>query len=138
MSLVDQDSHNILSSCCALTNAVKCVRDTGSQSSGTTGTMISNCSNHLLAEITELKPDIIITQGDHPKKTVLRLLNPVIIKDFTGRRSRKVYLYRRSNNQMIMTTPHPARLAGMRWAQQKMPDYFYEAIEEAKRIYQAF
>ena len=47
--------------------------------------MISKCSGHLKAEIEQLNPHLVITQGGHPRKTVLGLFHSTPVKTFSGR-----------------------------------------------------
>jgi hypothetical protein len=73
--LVDEKTPARYSLQFALTNAVKCTKETGSSTSSSTTTpiMIKNCASHLAAEIVELKPDLLVVQGGHPRRTVRRL-----------------------------------------------------------------
>jgi len=50
----------------ALTNAVKCVRKTGRQTSTATSEMKRHCAAHLGFEIDVLEPQIVVTQGEPP------------------------------------------------------------------------
>ncbi|MCX6227091.1 MAG: uracil-DNA glycosylase family protein [Bacteroidia bacterium] len=131
--LVDEAPLKQLSGICALTNAIKCVKPTGMQTTHATQKMKTNCSIHLESEIQSLKPDIIITQGDHPRDTVLNLLKPNLIQQFHTTGSGKASLYITANNVIVLVTPHPARLSGMEWRNGKMPAYFYSAIAETRK-----
>ena len=88
--------------------------------------MILNCSNYLLQEIETLKPDIIITQGEHPKKSIIGLLNLKSPLQSFGR----VSIYRKE--KYVFTTPHPARLKGTKWKKGELPDYFENALKSLR------
>lgn len=121
--LIDQKEPDEYSMMFALTNALKCAVKTNSMNATRGSNMILNCSNYLLQEIQTLKPNIIITQGRHPKDSVIRLLNLGPALQSFG----PINIYR--NDKCILTTPHPARLKRMKWKKGELPDYFENAIK---------
>ena len=133
-ALVDKHSIERLSGMCALTNAVKCVKSTGSMSTNASKIMINECAAHLLAEISTLEPNIIITQGTHPTDTFLGSLeNLRLIREFrssNGRRKTSVHVG--PCGTIILTTPHPARQAGLKWKRGEIPDFWSNAIALAR------
>jgi hypothetical protein len=133
-ALVNKQPIEQLSGMCALTNAVKCVKSTGSMSTNASKIMISECATHLLAEISTLKPNIIITQGTHPTETILGLFeNRHLLREFkssNGRRKTSVYIG--PCGTIILTTPHPARQAGLKWKRGEIPDFWSNAIALAR------
>jgi hypothetical protein len=114
----------------ALTNAVKCSIKSGRMNAVREYGIISNCSNHLEEEIAVLQPDIIITQGKHPQQTI-RGLFPVNENEIQYFGS--VQLWRHAA-KIVLATPHPARLKGMKYSKGMMPDYFYDAIKQIKNL----
>ena len=125
--LDEKDKYSIQYS---LTNAVKCATKSGNMNAVRQKQVISNCSAHLEREISILKPDIIITQGDHPKQTIRRIF-PVNEKEMHF----GVVSLWKNEGKIILATPHPARLKGMAYRRGKMPKYFYEAIDEVKQFF---
>jgi uracil-DNA glycosylase family 4 len=121
-----------MSSLVALTNAVKCSAQTGSMTTNATREMIEACASHLLREIQLLVPDLIVTQGDHPTTTVTRLthgLRPVSQYVGTSRGRASVT---ENDNLVILATPHPARLPGLKWTRDVLPDFLEEATASAR------
>lgn len=120
----------------ALTNSVKCGKYTKKMRSTSTEVMTVNCSNHLLKEINCLKPDLIITQGNFPKWRVrdrLGLSETSPTYQFKSREGRVAEIYR-LEHRLVLTTPHPARLKGMKWKEGKLPPFLYKAIQKVKEI----
>lgn len=130
--LVDDREPRISSGQCALTNAVKCVQHTDSMNTGATGVMISQCASHLRAEIGALDPNIVITQGGHPTDTVLGSIAGLRrIGEFTGpSRGRATVLT--NSRLVVLTTPHPARQAGLKWTKGVLPQFLLDAIAVAR------
>jgi uracil-DNA glycosylase len=129
--LVDEADPRRFSRQFALTNAVKCVEYTGRMDSGSTTTMIVNCASHLRAEIDALIPDLIITQGDHPRNAVSRLLGPLrSVADFADEAGRSEI--RAAGSRLVVTTPHPARLTGLGWKSGGLPAFLDAAIRRAR------
>jgi len=75
--LLDEKDVVKISGQCAFTNAVKCTQRTHQAKTHATRRMITECAQHLWAELKVLKPDLIITQGRHPTKTVLSYFSNV-------------------------------------------------------------
>jgi uracil-DNA glycosylase len=131
--LLDEQDSGKLSSQCALTNAVKCVQHTNSMSTKATRTMVKECAHHLLAEIRELNPDVLITQGGHPRRTVLKSLEGLkLIREFAGDRRGRTRVFV-NPAMVVLTTPHPARQPGLKWKRGLLPNFFLNAIAVAKR-----
>jgi uracil-DNA glycosylase len=124
--LVECSDRQLYSTQFALTNAVKCVHATNSQKSSSTGTMIGRCSGHLMAEIERLNPHLVITQGDHPRETVLGLFDWKPVKKFTGQAGEAEVML--TDDFVILTTPHPARKAGWRWSGGPLPKFLQNAV----------
>lgn len=130
--VVDDREPRKLSGQCALTNAVKCVQHTGSMSTDATRTMITKCSNHLGSEITALEPDIIITQGGHPTETIHGLVTGLVaLQEFAGESRGRATLLANSR-LIVLTTPHPARLPGLKWARGMLPAFLVDATAAAR------
>ncbi|NQT34499.1 hypothetical protein HQ587_04850 [bacterium] len=133
--LVDDKEPNVYSHQFALTNAVKCSKDTKSMQTRTSSTMIQNCANHLDKERKVLSPDLIITQGSHPYKTIKRLLklgDPTdTFKHPSGRGACEIFKH---ESLIVLTTFHPARLKDMKWSQVTMPKYMESAIRKTQEI----
>ena len=130
--LVDDRDPRVLSSQCALTNAVKCSQHTDSMNTGATGTMISRCGSHLRAEIECLDPDIVITQGGHPTDTVLRSIAALrLIREFAGP-SRGRASVSGTERLVVLATPHPARQPGLKWTRGVLPQFLLDGIALAR------
>jgi hypothetical protein len=130
--LVGERDVSKLSSQCALVNAVKCAKRTDRMSTETTRLMISNCADHLLAEIRALNPDLIVTQGAHPMKTVVSSMADLcLVQEFavSGRGKARVFT---NSRLVVLTTPHPARQSGLKWSRGILPQFFIEAIALAR------
>lgn len=126
-SLVDDKVRESYSLQFALTNAVKCVEVTGRARSRSTATMIDKCAEHLRVEIDILAPDLIITQGEHPKSTILNLfpLRPAP-PPFSGDAGKaEIFL---GEHFVVLTTPHPAHKKGWRWKLGPLPRFLQEAV----------
>jgi len=100
--------------------------------------MIRSCANHLWSEIEVLRPDLIITQGTHPRKTVVAHysdLKPLVeVGDQTG----SAQILRR-DHLIVLTTPHPARRKGLKYkrgalglGQGSVPPFWEEAIVQTR------
>jgi len=130
--LVDEKDSRKFSSQCALTNAVKCTAQTGSMSTGATVMMIRRCGAHLSREIVELAPDLIVTQGDHPTRTVKKLLAPVgAVVEFVGEKRGKATVSV-ARSVVVLATPHPARLPGLKWRRGILPAFLVDASRAAR------
>jgi len=127
--LVQSKDRRLFSQQFALTNAVKCVQATNSQNCSSTPAMISECSKHLRNEIKSLKPHLVITQGEHPRRTVLDLFGAKHIRNFPGQAGEsgraEVMVVDRF---VILTTPHPARKAGWKWKNGLLPEFLQSAV----------
>lgn len=127
-ALTDERSQRAFAGQYALTNAVKCIRSTKSQATNASTTMISQCASHLRAEIDELAPDVLITQGTHPTATVRGLHSGMeLIKEFHGATGRQTGVWR-TPNRIVLTMPHPARQPGLKWTTGEIPDFWADAI----------
>lgn len=130
--LVDAKDSLVYSNQYAFTNAVKCSVRTESMHTGATAIMIYNCSHHLAEEINALAPRLLITQGTHPANTVKRLFGLVSsIAQFSSPEGRISELFK-AQNMLILTTPHPARLKGMRWRKGILPDFMAQALQRTR------
>ena len=134
--LVDEENPSIFANQLALTNSVKCTKYTKVMKTTSTSVMIGNCSNHLLEEIKCLEPNLIITQGSFPKRSVtyrLKLNGPPIYR-FPNSEGRGVAEIFKSEEWLVLATPHPARLKGMSWNERRLPTFFNDAIQKGKEI----
>ena len=134
--LVDEEDRDVYARQFALTNAVKCVEATGRAKTNATAVMIGQCAHHLEAELSVLRPDVVITQGSHPAHTVQRLLgarNPSVFGDSRSQRA-NVRLYA-TEVALLLTTPHPARLKGMGWSRGVLPGYFLDGVMATRAAY---
>lgn len=131
--LVDEVDPRRYSQQFALTNAVKCVEYTGRMDSGSTTKMIKNCKSYLRAEIDALKPDLVITQGTHPRDTVCQILDPLRpLADFADEDGRSRSRILATGSRLIVTTPHPARLKGLGWKSGGLPAFLDAAVQRAR------
>ncbi len=130
--LVDDKEAQLYSEQFALTNAVKCVEFTNSQDSPSTSTMMSNCAEHLRAEIILLRPHLVITQGNHPRDIMLRLFHPLrLAEQFSGRAGAAAVLV--GEQFVLLTTPHAARRSGWRWKRGPLPEFLQDAMRRAAK-----
>lgn len=130
--LTDERDPRKLSGLCALTNAVKCAQHTGSMTTNATPQMIAQCAAHLRAEIHELQPDIVITQGGHPTDTILATIAGLrTVAEFAGERKGRTRVLVNSRI-VVLTTPHPARQEGLKWSRGILPQFFLDAISVAR------
>lgn len=123
----------------ALTNAVKCVlSNKKNMNANLDRTMICNCANHLWSEIEDLRPHLIITQGTHPRETVVAHYSDLkpLVKVVDQTRSCQIL---RRDHLIVLTTPHPARQRGLKYkrgalglGQGSMPPFWEEAIVETR------
>ena len=138
--LVDDKDPSVFSRQYALTNAVKCARETGKMYTKVPRVMIHNCAGYLPKEIETLKPDLIITQGQHPAWTVTSSRYFECLKQkekFMGERGRSAEVWTRENRRcIVLTTPHPARLKGLSWREKKLPEFLLNAIQYSKSLLQ--
>jgi len=119
---------------CALTNAIKCARRTGSQSTSPTATMIRQCRSHLLFETGLLRPHLIVTQGDHPRATLRQLLpGPEAVGTWRGR-VKGTAAVRIVPSAVILETPHPARQPDFKWSRGQVPLFLEKAIALARKM----
>ena len=77
-------------------------------------TMIGNCANHLWSEIEVLRPDLIITQGTHPRDTVVAHYSDLRPLVKVGDGARRAQIFGR-DHLIVLTTPHPARQRGLKY-----------------------
>ena len=115
----------------ALTNAVKCVEATGNQRSSSTRMMKSRCSEHLREEIECLKPHLVITQGVHPRETVLELFHSTLVKEFPGQAGAAKVMKAEvmlADHFVILTTPHAAHKPGWKWKNGELPESLQKAV----------
>ena len=138
--LVDDTDPATFSKQFALTNAVKCRRKSGNMRATTNPIIIDNCAKHLKVEIKKLRPNLIVTQGAHPGLTV-RLFEPfanegtrAIFSNGTSARPRKAEIFC-ADGRLLLTTPHPTRLAGLRWKRGKgeLPNFLVRALRHIRR-----
>jgi hypothetical protein len=123
----------------ALTNAVKCVpAEQETMAANLDPIMIGNCANHLWSEIEIFRPNLIVTQGAHPRDTLLgHYSNLKIVAEFRdGPRSAQLC---RSDSLVLLITPHPARQKGLKWkrgalglGQGSIPDYLENALRRTR------
>lgn len=124
----------------ALTNSVRCRRKSGSMRYEATRIMEQNCESHTKAIIQELEPDIIIAQGDNPRKSMCRLFSPMIVTRYRGQASAEIG---RGNigsgaDVLFLLTAHPAFYArrGFPWSEgDPPPEEIEQAIQQAREIY---
>ncbi len=117
----------------ALTNAVKCVKATGRQKSTSTGVMKKKCSEHLWEELQTLQPDLVITQGIHPRKRLLDLYSSLTLAwpfpDFGC----QAEVFVEGAPFILLTTPHPANKPWWPWKNGPLPVFLQKAVECASR-----
>lgn len=122
----------------ALTNSVRCRRKSGSSNYEAKWIMEQNCESHTKALIQELEPDIIIAQGDNPRKSMCRLFSPKIVKRYQ-RPSWPSVEIRQDERILFLLTAHPAYYSrkGFRWERgDDLPtDKLKKAFERVKKIY---
>ncbi len=143
--LVDERGQFQLSGQCAITNALKCVHPTNRMRTNPSKAMILHCADHLRAEIEALDPDVLVTQGRHPRDTVLGFFRGGhprdtvrgffpelgLVGEFFGeKRGRAAVLA--NSRLVVLTTPHPARQKGLKWKKGSLPQFFLEGIATAR------
>jgi uracil DNA glycosylase superfamily protein len=130
-ALVDNEDLKNSSTLFALTNHVKCVWFTDSQDSESTGTMISNCNEHLRAEIEVLQPHLVVTQGVPPANTI-RGLFPSLdsVASFIGDAGTSSVLV--GKDFIVLVTPHPTRKKNWKWKTGVLPAFLHDAAERAR------
>ena len=124
----------------ALTNAVRCRPRSCYADSKSTPIMEQNCESHTKAIIQELEPDIIIAQGNNPRKSMCRLFSPMIVTRYRGQTSAEIG---RGNigsgaDVLFLLTAHPAFYArrGFPWSEgDPPPEEIEQAIQQAREIY---
>jgi len=104
--LLDSDDPEVRSHQYALANTIKCVEGTGSMTTKPSSVMRKNCSGHLRAEIDQLEPHIIVTQG-WPERTIKSLYPDL---DSVQRRRRAGSF--RSHERRHAGASHDSSLAG--------------------------
>ncbi|MBN1947547.1 MAG: hypothetical protein JW797_17885 [Bradymonadales bacterium] len=126
-NLVDDKAPEIHVHQYALTNAVKCVWYTGNMSSTSTPEMMRNCASHLRAELDLLQPHLVVTQGVHPRQTLLDLF-PELYEAaiFVGSR-RKAQVFT-SHRLVVLATPHPARCPGFLYKVNLLPNFLKATV----------
>ena len=139
--LVDDKDSETFARQFALTNAVKCRRASGTMRATCHEVMVANCSAHLREEIGALQPMVIITQGGHPGSTVKQF------EDFAGQEAIATFTHNdknlseakifhsKRNGFILLTTPHPTRLKGLKWAHnpRKLPQFLIDAVRRVRR-----
>jgi hypothetical protein len=123
----------------ALTNSVKCVlSNKENMNANLDKTMIRSCANHLWSEIEVLRPDLIITQGTHPRETVVAHYSDLEPLWRSGDQTGSAQILRR-DRLIVLTTPHPARRKGLKYkrgalglGQGSMPPFWEEAIVKTR------
>ncbi len=134
--LLDEDNPNLRARQFSLTNAVKCVENTGRAETQVTKEMIRSCSAHLDREIALLDPDILIPQGRHPIRTVISLCQAQVVERFEGTRGSDTITILRAGTRLILATPHGAsRMRGFKWRADIMPHFYEQAIETLKQLF---
>ena len=128
----------------ALTNSVRCRPRFHKADSRSTPVMKQNCESHTHAIIQELEPNIIIAQGDNPRKSMCRLFSPTkIVERYESERPRMSSVEIRQDEDeriLFLLTAHPAyyrRRLGFRWKKgDGLPtDELKKAFKQAKEIY---
>ncbi len=135
-NLADEKNPTVLAGQCALTNAVKCVKQTGMMSNtDPTPVMIRRCADHLQKEVAVLQPHVIVTQGGHPETTIARLMTPIQeVAVFLGPKqghtipTAKVSVAR---DAVLLTMPH-SRVKGLEWSKGNAPKFFLDAIRRTR------
>lgn len=133
--LVDNKDPALFSRQYALTNAVKCRQATNKMATNCRAPMIKNCACHLEKEIEIMRPTLIITQGAHPSCTVKKLSLFAVAKPletFSGERG-KAEVFRGQDRTVLLTTPHPARLKGLKWKQGVLPSFLLESLGRVRQ-----
>ena len=127
----------------ALTNSVRCRPRASDMDSRSTDQMVLNCENHTKAIIDVLRPDIIIAQGkdkgkENPCKSLLRLFNPNIEKEYDNGRSRQSFRsaeIRRDQGRLFLLTAHPRSYPNFRWSAGYLPDELERLCEHVRELY---
>ncbi len=138
-ALVEDEDPKVFARQFALTNAVKCRRATGTMRATRDKAIVGNCAEHLREEIKALRPTLIITQGAHPSSTVRNLKQfsrgPVAkYSNGATENAREAQIFY-SKKCILLTTPHPARLNGLRWKKGKgeLPRFLINAVNRIRR-----
>ena len=139
-ALVDEKDPAVFSQQFALTNAVKCRRETGEMETGCTARMKKNCAGHLEREIEILEPSLIVTQGAHPSWTVKNsslFVAADSVETFKGEKygvKRDVAEILCAQNRIILlTTPH-SRFNGFHWKKERvLPPFLCQAVEKVRQ-----
>jgi hypothetical protein len=132
--LVDDKDPCVFSRQFALTNAVKCRPDTKNMRAVRCGRMITNCAGHLEQEIETLQPMLIVTQGDHPFRTVKRLSRfaaEEALATFKGEPRGIAEVFCSKDRVILFRTPH-SRVKGLRWKQPQIPAFLAKAAARAR------
>ncbi len=127
----------------ALTNSVRCRRKSRSMEYEATPIMEQNCESHTKAIIQELEPDIIIAQGNNPRKSMCRLFSPMIVPKYDngrlGRSFRSAEIgqgkIRQGQEVLFLLTAHPANYSGFRWKKGYLPYELRKIFAQAREIY---
>ena len=136
--LLDETPHDQRCQQFALTNSVRCRPFATSMSSGTTAKMKANCETHTKALIDALSPDIIITQGAHPGRSIVNLVDSEIVFEFDNgmaSRQRRTATIRQGAGILCLLTAHPAYHPGFAYKSGRLPLYLSDAIERVRAIY---
>ena len=130
--LLDAPDPSVTAHVFALTNAVKCVWATGSMRSTSSRRMMRNCRPHLEAELAALDPDLVVTQGAHPRDTLLEAFDDLeqCAKFTYRRRTASVW---RNARFVALVTPHPAHCPGFKYRQGVLPSFLLRGITAAKK-----
>jgi hypothetical protein len=122
--LVDEKESYIFSRQFALTNALKCAKQTGKMSTSASNKMKKECRKHLKDEINIMLPDIIIAQGVDPSNTLKNIFqNKTELKDHGITKIYEIKLDNSDKPVLLMTTHHPARQKGFKWRQNILSDH---------------
>lgn len=133
--LLDECDLAIISRRCAVTNALKCARRTKSATTKPRRNMIANCRAHLEAETAVLEPDIIITHGKHPGRSVSSLYPTLQTLQRYSRGNRRARLCRVPNGPLILVLPHPSRQGGLSRKRRELPQFWQAAINDLRALY---
>ena len=127
----------------ALTNSVRCRPCSGYAASKSTSVMKKNCESHTEKIIQALEPDIIIAQGDNPRKSMCRLFSPRIVAKYDNGRSGRSFRsakigqgrIRQGQEVLFLLTAHPANYSGFGWKKGYLPYELQKIFAQAREIY---
>lgn len=133
----------------ALTNAVRCRRSSNSKKYKRMPVMEQNCESHTKEIIQELKPNIVIAQGNPPRKSLYRLFSPEILESYRQVYINKVEVVQRvvetvevglADKRIFLFTPHPTFYTypdnSFKWKWKDLPtDLLEEAFKKVREIF---